>query len=66
LRVTPLDRLCVMVLNMGMTVRKGERCVVLGEVRWGVCLWSNPIKHTVCIQYADGTTVIVRSDSVLY
>jgi hypothetical protein len=55
-----------MVLNMGMTVRKGERCVVLGEVRWGVCLWSNPIKHTVCIQYADGTTVIVRSDSVLY
>jgi hypothetical protein len=53
--------------NEDMTVRRGERCAVLGgRDEWGVCVWSNPIKHTVCIEYTDGTTVTVPAANVLH
>jgi hypothetical protein len=63
----PLDKCRRMCDNEDMTVRRGERCAVLGgRDEWGVCVWSNPIKHTVCIEYTDGTTVTVPAANVLH
>lgn len=65
-RRNPLTQRRMSCDNDGMTVRKGERCAVIGEPVWGECVWSNPIKRTVCIGYSDGSTVIVRSDDVVF